>query len=228
MRTLLAALLLITSPCFGQGEYSKFTNTIRQFYSGSTKQVENTWAILLAEKNIPFVVSDSVAFLYRGEANSVQWMGDFNGWGYYKEVPNQGKRIANSDIWILKMSFPKDARLGLAPHSMRAVASEDLNKAYQLAGNGPIHMHLAEQIAEVDEVVVHHGARHGRHADGRRRPASGRTIRHVRGRPALADDTSDRTFKPPAQLGLAHPHCGGRRRLVPVARSPHAGHQTQA
>ncbi|MGB7287481.1 MAG: formimidoylglutamate deiminase [Salaquimonas sp.] len=55
--------------------------------------------------------------------------------------------------------LPKDTRLGLAPHSMRAVAPEDLNKAYQLAGNGPIHMHLAEQTAEVDEVVAHHRAR---------------------------------------------------------------------
>lgn len=57
------------------------------------------------------------------------------------------------------MALPEDVRLGLAPHSMRAVASEDLSKAYQLSGGGPIHMHLAEQIAEVDEVVAHHGAR---------------------------------------------------------------------
>lgn len=52
-----------------------------------------------------------------------------------------------------------DAQTGLAPHSMRAVAAEDLAKAYQLAGDGPIHMHLAEQVAEVDEVLAHHGSR---------------------------------------------------------------------
>ena len=55
--------------------------------------------------------------------------------------------------------LPRDARLGLAPHSIRAVAAEDLGRAFQLAGDGPVHMHLAEQIAEVDEVVAHYGAR---------------------------------------------------------------------
>ena len=55
--------------------------------------------------------------------------------------------------------LPDDARLGVAPHSLRAVAADDLSKASQLAGNGPIHMHLAEQIAEVEEVQAFHGAR---------------------------------------------------------------------
>ena len=56
-------------------------------------------------------------------------------------------------------SLPDDARLGLAPHSLRVVAPEDLANAYQLVGDGPVHMHLAEQIAEVEEVSAHYGAR---------------------------------------------------------------------
>jgi len=56
-------------------------------------------------------------------------------------------------------TLPDDARLGLAPHSMRAVDVSDLAKASQLAGEGPIHMHLAEQKTEVDEVLAFHGAR---------------------------------------------------------------------
>jgi enterochelin esterase family protein len=39
------------------------------------------------------------------------WMGDFNGWGYDKSFQNKGTRIPHTDIWILKASFPKDARL---------------------------------------------------------------------------------------------------------------------
>ncbi len=52
-----------------------------------------------------------------------------------------------------------DMGLGVAPHSLRAVGIDDL-KAYARAfPNGPIHMHLAEQIAEVKEVERHWGAR---------------------------------------------------------------------
>jgi formimidoylglutamate deiminase len=45
-----------------------------------------------------------------------------------------------------------DAVLGLAPHSLRAVSSRaSLLAAADLPG--PIHMHIAEQLAEVAEVA---------------------------------------------------------------------------
>ena len=55
-------------------------------------------------------------------------------------------------------ALPGDAALGVAPHSLRAVGPEDLRR---IAGtfDGPIHMHLAEQVAEVDEVEAALGAR---------------------------------------------------------------------
>ena len=56
-------------------------------------------------------------------------------------------------------SIPSDAKLGIAPHSLRAVAPSSIMQALQLAGDGPIHMHLAEQIPEVEEVLLHYGAR---------------------------------------------------------------------
>jgi formimidoylglutamate deiminase len=55
--------------------------------------------------------------------------------------------------------LPADARLGVAPHSLRAVAAQDFAAATGLAGDGPIHMHLAETLAEVDEVKAATGAR---------------------------------------------------------------------
>jgi formimidoylglutamate deiminase len=55
--------------------------------------------------------------------------------------------------------LPKDTVLGAAPHSLRAVGQPALQQMQTLAGNGPIHMHLAEQIAEVDEVQSAWGAR---------------------------------------------------------------------
>lgn len=52
-----------------------------------------------------------------------------------------------------------DDRLGLAPHSLRAVSPAALQDLLPLAQGGPIHIHLAEQQAEVEEVQAHLGAR---------------------------------------------------------------------
>ncbi len=52
-----------------------------------------------------------------------------------------------------------DCNTGLAPHSLRAVGPEDLPKLVELANGGPVHLHLAEQIAEVEEVKASWGKR---------------------------------------------------------------------
>lgn len=73
----------------------------------------------------------------------------------------EGAGAALSDL-------PADTRLGVAPHSLRAVTPEALAGVVGLT-DGPIHMHLAEQQAEVDEVLAARGARPTRwlldHAD---------------------------------------------------------------
>lgn len=56
-------------------------------------------------------------------------------------------------------ALPDDARIGVAPHSLRAVSPEGLAACLTLRPDAPLHMHLAEQLAEVDEVVAHLGAR---------------------------------------------------------------------
>lgn len=53
---------------------------------------------------------------------------------------------------------PEDYAIGIAPHSLRAVDADGMTAALGL-GDGPVHMHLAEQVAEVDEVKAHMGAR---------------------------------------------------------------------
>lgn len=53
--------------------------------------------------------------------------------------------------------LPADANIGVAPHSLRAVTPEQII-ALQSHG-GPIHMHLAEQVAEVQEIETAYGAR---------------------------------------------------------------------
>ncbi len=54
-------------------------------------------------------------------------------------------------------------RLGVAPHSLRAVGPEALSRvlrdARAIDPDMPIHMHVSEQVAEVEECVAHLGAR---------------------------------------------------------------------
>ncbi|MGB3279091.1 MAG: formimidoylglutamate deiminase [Pseudorhodobacter sp.] len=56
-------------------------------------------------------------------------------------------------------SLPRDTVLGVAPHSLRAVSVDGLAFAASLRADAPIHMHLAEQVAEVEELLAHRGAR---------------------------------------------------------------------
>ena len=49
-----------------------------------------------------------------------------------------------------------DAVLGIAPHSLRAVTPDELG---ELVGPGPIHIHIAEQVREVEDCLAWSGAR---------------------------------------------------------------------
>ncbi len=51
------------------------------------------------------------------------------------------------------------ARVGVAPHSLRAVTAQELAQVVALAGEGPIHIHVAEQKKEVDDCLAATGAR---------------------------------------------------------------------
>jgi formimidoylglutamate deiminase len=51
-----------------------------------------------------------------------------------------------------------DAVVGVAPHSLRAVTPESL-EVVTLAGEGPIHIHIAEQVKEVEDCLSWSGQR---------------------------------------------------------------------
>ena len=51
-----------------------------------------------------------------------------------------------------------DAVLGIAPHSLRAVTGEELSALLPL-NDGPVHIHIAEQLREVDACVAWSGLR---------------------------------------------------------------------
>lgn len=52
-----------------------------------------------------------------------------------------------------------DSRIGIAPHSLRAVAPDDLQRALAAHDKGPVHIHIAEQPKEVEDVKAWLGAR---------------------------------------------------------------------
>ncbi len=133
-----ATLLCIALIGINQG-YTQAPKSVHELQHAfeKTSALDDVWSGLKKANQIPFVASDSVAFLYRGTAKSVQWMGDFNGWGYDKKFDNKGKQIANTDVWILKAAFPKDARLD---YKMvldgRAWILDPENPNYQWSGVG--------------------------------------------------------------------------------------------
>lgn len=67
------------------------------------------------------------------------------------------KLLSAADAFMSKL--PQDARLGVAPHSLRAVSPEALSDVISLRPDDVVHMHLAEQVGEVDEVLSSYGAR---------------------------------------------------------------------
>lgn len=53
----------------------------------------------------------------------------------------------------------EDAAVGIAPHSLRAITPETLREVLQAVPGGPIHIHVAEQVKEVEDCVAWSGQR---------------------------------------------------------------------
>jgi formimidoylglutamate deiminase len=75
---------------------------------------------------------------------------------FIHDVPGYARLLEDSRA--LAAALP-DAIVGLAPHSLRAVSPEELRDLLPLAGDAPIHMHAAEQIAEVEQCLAWSGSR---------------------------------------------------------------------
>jgi len=87
---------------------------------------------------------------------------DFGG-----KAPNPGQRRFLHDLDAFArlmegaraaMTRPLD-RLGIAPHSLRAVTEGELHALVAAYGDGPIHIHIAEQTREVEDCIVASGQR---------------------------------------------------------------------
>lgn len=87
--------------------------------------------------------------------------GDFGG---AAPLPEQRRFLSSLDsfAYLHQRSaslLPDDAEIGIAPHSLRAVTPEELARLLLMAPEGPVHIHAAEQVAEVEASLAHFGIR---------------------------------------------------------------------
>lgn len=83
-------------------------------------------------------------------------------------APHDGQRrfICSVDQFAKLMAASRkaianlpDANIGIAPHSLRAVAPDELAAIVPLADGGPVHIHAAEQVKEVEDCLAWSGRR---------------------------------------------------------------------
>lgn len=86
--------------------------------------------------------------------------------GFGGLAPSEGQRrfVLSLDAYAdLCETMGRDLRVGIAPHSLRAVTPEELDCAVGLAASlgesAPIHIHVAEQEKEVADCLAWSGAR---------------------------------------------------------------------
>lgn len=89
----------------------------------------------------------------------------YGGFGGVAPVPGQRRFLNTPDrfakLWArseeIVAKLPR-ANIGMAPHSLRAVTPETLREVLAIA-KGPIHIHAAEQMKEVEDCVAWSGLR---------------------------------------------------------------------
>lgn len=79
-------------------------------------------------------------------------------------VSPQQRRFAHDSVddFLATVERLGEAVGGIAPHSLRAVPAQDFGPLLEGAatlpgGDGPLHIHVSEQTAEVDECLARHG-----------------------------------------------------------------------
>jgi formiminoglutamate deiminase len=88
------------------------------------------------------------------------------GFGGQAPAPSQRRFLCDPDAFgrLLEASRRRalthpGSVVGVAPHSLRAITPEELAAILPLAGNGPIHIHAAEQRREVQDCLAWSGRR---------------------------------------------------------------------
>jgi enterochelin esterase family protein len=141
MTLLLLASAACRSPSRGQApeftSFDVFVDTLESVArDGERKDVSVFWNSLVDNEQVPFVLGDRVAFLYKGRARSVSWVGDFTQWQNGPAL--DGHRVGRSNIWIAYATFPTNARLEYRiVVNDREEVPDPANPLQQWSGFGP-------------------------------------------------------------------------------------------
>ena len=83
------------------------------------------------------------------------------GFGGTPPTPGQARFITDIDLFagIVETCRATGTKVGVAPHSLRAVTPEELAQVVALADGAPIHIHAAEQLKEVEDCLAWSGQR---------------------------------------------------------------------
>jgi len=75
---------------------------------------------------------------------------------FLNDIPRFARLLDASKAAVARLP---GARIGVAPHSLRAATAGELSDLVALAGDGPIHMHIAEQRKEIEDSLAWSGER---------------------------------------------------------------------
>ena len=75
---------------------------------------------------------------------------------FINDIDSFGRLLAGAQKAVQTLN---QAKVGIAPHSLRAATVEEIRDLQQLDFDGPIHIHIAEQVKEVEDCIAFSGQR---------------------------------------------------------------------
>jgi enterochelin esterase-like enzyme len=110
------------------------------------------WDSLKLTQNIPFVMGDSIMFIYHGDADSVAWAGDWNRWGNEQTELAIGTEVAEG-LFTYKRRFNPKSRLDYKVIVDGEWILDPGNVHVQYSGFGP-NSELRMSAWELDSITV--------------------------------------------------------------------------
>ena len=104
------------------------------------------------------------------------------GFGAQPPAPGQRRFVNGTDAFLRLVERTRAALpgaiTGIAPHSLRAATGEQITEALRAHPHGPVHIHVAEQVAEVEQCLAWCGQRPVQHLLATLRCQPGLHCRH--------------------------------------------------
>jgi enterochelin esterase-like enzyme len=128
--------------------------------SGRRGEIDHLWRGVVSSEQVPLIRGEEVAFLYRGRAESVCWVGDFTDW--HRGPALAGQRVGESDVWLAWATFPRTARVEYRIElDGREPILDPANPREQWGGFGPNSVVAMPDYVFPTEVILREGIARG-------------------------------------------------------------------